>query len=50
MRVETFAHGVELVALGFTELDAHFTDLFDANAVLTGDGATLFNAEFKDFQ
>ena len=48
MRVETFAHGVKLVALGLAELDTHFTDLFDTNAVLAGNGASGVNAQLQD--
>jgi len=31
-RIEAFANRMKLVALGFTELDTHFPELFDTNA------------------
>ena len=47
-RIETLTNQVELITLGFTELDTHFAELLDADAMLTGDGATAFDTQLQN--
>ncbi len=46
--IETLANRVELVALGFAELDTHLAELFDADSMLAGDSAAALDTELQN--
>src|SRR5210317_2125874 len=48
LRIEALANGMELIALWLCELDAHFTEFFDADAVFTGDGSATLDAQLQN--
>ena len=47
-RIETLANRVELLTLGFAELHAHLSQLFDADPVLAGNRAAMMNTKLQN--